>query len=317
MLYAAKQSKPTGNTRFSAFGNDMQNSDAPRQWEEFTYTSFDGLTLAGRKYGWQHRDALPVVCLAGLTRNSSDFHDLAVHLSQHAPTRRRVLCLDYRGRGMSSHDKNWENYNVLTEANDAVDGITAAGLEHAALVGTSRGGLIIMMLAAMKPAIMHKVVMNDVGPEIDGPGLVRIKKMMEGSLVASNWKDAAEALKSYGKRSFPKWSDDEWERQARLIYHEEKGRLVRNYDPKLLNVMRAVDLDARLPSLWPQFTGLRNIPLMLIRGENTDLLAEQTVEKMQEIHSKMKVVNVPDQGHAPDLGSAGLPEKIGAFLAEE
>lgn len=293
----------------------MTNETAARPWEDFTYTSFDGLTLAGRKYGWEHRDALPAVCLPGLTRNANDFHDLAIHLSQKAEVKRRVLCLDYRGRGRSAHDKNWENYNVLTEADDVVNGVTAAGLEHAAFVGTSRGGLIIMMLAAMKPGLMHKIVMNDVGPEIDGPGLVRIKKAIEAASDVSDWQAAAMALKSYGQRDFPKRTDSEWLAQARLIFREEGGKLVRDYDPKLMNIMKALDLDTRLPALWPQFAGLKKIPLMLIRGERTDLLSEQTVEKMKEIHPSMELVNVPDQGHAPDLGTAGLPEKIEAFLA--
>lgn len=284
-------------------------------WQDFRYTSSDGLTLAGRKYGWEHRDALPAVCLPGLTRNAADFHRLAVHLSQHAQTPRRVLCLEYRGRGRSQYDKNWENYNVLTEADDVVQGMTAAGLQHAAMIGTSRGGLIIMLLAAMKPGLMAKIVLNDVGPEIDGAGLVRIKKTIESGSDAGSWKEAAEQLKSVGKRDFPNYSDEEWERQARLIYREDGGRLVRNYDPKLVNTLKALDLDTRLPSLWPQFTGLRKMPLMLIRGERTDLLSEQTVEKMQKIHSGMQIVNVPDQGHAPDLGSAGLPERIETFLA--
>ena len=258
---------------------------------------------------------MPVVCLSGLSRNSADFHDLALHLSNGAETKRRVLCLDYRGRGNSQYDAYWENYSILTEADDVVQGVTAAGLEHANFIGTSRGGLIIMVLAAMKPALMASVVMNDIGPEIDGPGLVRIKKMLEGrSDTASNWQAARDAVKQYGVNEFPTRDDAEWERQARLIYVEKDGELIKNYDPKLVNTMKAIDLDVRLPSLWPQFTGLRQIPLMLIRGDNTNLLSEATVKKMSEIHTDMKVVTVADQGHAPDLGSAGLPEKIAAFL---
>ncbi|MGB7335936.1 MAG: alpha/beta hydrolase [Salaquimonas sp.] len=284
-------------------------------WENFNYTSTDGLRLAGRKYGWENRDAKAVVCLPGLSRNSADFHQLAMHLANDAPVKRRVLCLDYRGRGNSQYDKNWENYSILIEADDVVQGVTAAGLEHPAFVGTSRGGLILMILAAMKPTLLSAIVMNDVGPEIDGPGLVRIKKMLETSKnTVSNWQEARDNLQQMGKRSFPKFDDAEWDRQARLIYTEKDGKIVRNYDPKLTNTLKAIDLDVRLPELWPQFTGLRNIPLMLIRGELTDLLAEKTVAKMQVIHPDMAVINVPDQGHAPDIGSAGLPEKISAFL---
>jgi pimeloyl-ACP methyl ester carboxylesterase len=191
-----------------------------------------------------------------------------------------------------------------------------AGLEHAGFVGTSRGGLILMALSAMKPSLMRAIVLNDIGPEIDGPGLVRIKKSLEGGLSASSWKDAGQLMKSTGKKQFPNWDDSEWERQARFVFKEKDGKLIRNYDPKLLNTLAAIDLDVRLPSLWPQFTGLSKIPMMLIRGERTDLLADSTVSKMQDIHPAMELVRVADQGHAPDLGSAGLPEKIDAFFGK-
>ncbi len=284
------------------------------EWQEFRYSSTDGLALAGRKYGWENSGAQAVVCLPGLSRNSADFHELSMHLAYGAETGFRILCLDYRGRGNSQYDKNWGNYNVLREADDVIQGVVAAGLEHATFIGTSRGGLIIMALAAMKPGLLQAVVMNDIGPEIDGPGLVRIKKMIEGSKDPANWKEATDVARQIGKRDFPKRDDAEWERQARLIFKEEGNKLVRNYDPALMNTLKAIDLDVRLPTLWPQFTGLRQIPLMLIRGENTDLLLQTTVDKMREIHPAMGVITVADQGHAPDLGSEGLPEKIASFI---
>ena len=250
------------------------------QWQEFNYTSTDGLRLAGRKYGWHYHDAMPVVCLPGLSRNAEDFHRLAVYLSSGSPTPRRVLCLDYRGRGNSQYDKNWENYNVLTEANDVMQGMIAAGLEHAAFVGTSRGGLILMALAAMKPTLMQTIILNDIGPEIDGPGLVRIKKLLEGYTTVGTWREAAEMLANIGKRDFPNRDLAEWEVQARMVFKEEGGKLVQNFDRNLVNTLKAIDLDVRLPSLWPQFTGLSKIPMMLVKGGRSDLLADKTVERM-------------------------------------
>ena len=286
------------------------------QWQEFNYTSTDGLRLAGRKYGWHYHDAMPVVCLPGLSRNAEDFHRLAVYLSSGSPTPRRVLCLDYRGRGNSQYDKNWENYNVLTEANDVVQGMIAAGLEHAAFVGTSRGGLILMALAAMKPTLMQTIILNDIGPEIDGPGLVRIKKLLEGYTTVGTWREAAEMLAHIGKRDFPNRDLAEWEVQARMVFKEEGGKLVQNFDRNLVNTLKAIDLDVRLPSLWPQFTGLSKIPMMLVKGGRSDLLADKTVERMKESHQAMELVVVADQGHAPDLGSEDLPQRIDAFLAK-
>jgi len=286
-------------------------------WQEFHYRSVDDLKLAGRKYGWNNHGNSAVVCLPGLTRNAADFHELAVHLSQDKISPRRVLALDYRGRGLSQYDKNFNNYSILREADDVLQGIVAAGLGHVNIIGTSRGGLIAMVLAALRPTILKSVTLNDIGPEIDGAGLVRIKTYVENMKDHTNWADATAYIKEIGQAHFPNWDDATWEKQARLIYHEIKGRIKRNYDPALLKTLQAIDLDSRIPDLWPQFFGLKKIPLMLIRGANTDLLTMETVEKMKHIHSTIKFVNVADQGHAPDLGSAGLPEQISAFLARQ
>jgi len=247
---------------------DMSDSNI---WEEFRYSSMDDLKLAGRKYGWKHSTRPVVVCLPGLTRNSADFHELAVYLSQNASRPHRVLCLDYRGRGSSSYDKNWKNYNPLTEAGDVVDGMTAAGVEEATIIGTSRGGLIAMIMAATKPGLLHAVVLNDVGPEIDGKGVVRIKSYMERSKPPANVEQAIDNLKTYSSAQFPKLSDEDWRKQVELIYEQGNGKLIARYDPKLINTMKAIDLDAPLPTMWPQFAGLKNIPLLVFRGENSDL----------------------------------------------
>lgn len=285
-------------------------------WEDFHYTSNDGLALAGRKYGWKNRDALPVLCLAGLTRNSADFHELAVHLSTHKTKPRRVLCLDYRGRGKSAYDKNWENYNPLIEAGDVIDGVLAAGLHHVALIGTSRGGLVAMVLAAMRPGMMKALVFNDIGPEVDGPGLVRIKNYIENAREPNNWQDAEEMMKAAGAKQFPDWNQQNFEQQARLIFKEEDGKIIRQYDEGLVKSMSSIDLDQPLPTFWPQFEGLKNLPLLLIRGEYSDLLSVETVEKMQKVHSDMRLVTAARQGHAPDLGSANLPQTIAKYLAD-
>ena len=285
------------------------------QWQNFEYTSSDGLGLAGRKYGWQHVDRLPVVCLAGLTRNSADFHELASHLSTHEKTPRRVLCLDYRGRGKSEYDKNWDNYNPLTEASDTLDGIVAAGLEHVAIIGTSRGGMIAMALAAMRPGVMKAVVLNDVGPEIDGQALVRVKNYIENASDPKNWDEAVEVIKTISAKQFPKWDKAELERQARLIFEEEDGKIIRQYDPRIAKTLAAINLDLPLPTFWPQFEGLSSLPVLLIRGDNSDLLSPHIVEKMQQVHQTLELIKVPDQGHAPDLGGGQLPQAIAKFVA--
>lgn len=288
-----------------------------QSWTKFEYSAQDGLKLAGRKYGWETiTDALPVVCLSGLTRNSADFHSLAFYLAHESKTPRRVLCLDYRGRGMSAHDRNWENYNIFVEADDVIAGMIAAGIEHAAIIGTSRGGLIAFVLAASRPSFLNAVIFNDIGPEVDPRGLVRIKNYVEKGTDFSSWPNAVEAVERIGSSQFPDWGPAKWEEQAHLIYAMKKGKVVRRYDKNLMKTLRSIDLDNPLPDMWPQFNGLSGIPVMTIRGANSDLLSQKTVEKMHRQHGNMKSVTIPAQGHAPDLGTPGLPEQIAAFLEE-
>ncbi|MGI9400017.1 MAG: alpha/beta fold hydrolase [Rhizobiaceae bacterium] len=295
-------------------GEEFNDSEG---WEKFSYSASDGLRLAGRKYGWGNQGAIPVVCLAGLTRNSADFHGLAMYLAYKAEHRRKVLCLDYRGRGMSARDSDWANYNIWTEADDVIAGMIAAGFENATIIGTSRGGLIIHLLAAMRPALMSSVIFNDIGPEIDGRGLVRIKKYLENAADPENWQGAIDFVSSGGKSQFPEYNQEDWDRQARVIFEEKNGRIVTRFDKRLALGLTNIDLDNPLPSLWPQFRGLDKHPMMLIHGENSDLITSATISKMKELHPRMARIKVPKQGHAPDLASENLPLKIAEFLASQ
>lgn len=290
--------------------------DDSRGWVRLDYRAADGLPLAGRKYGWEHRDRTPLICLAGLTRNSADFHRLAVHLSHSAAKPRRVLALDYRGRGMSAWDRDWRNYDVMVEADDVLSGACAAGIGEAAIIGTSRGGLIALVLAAMRPGFVKAAILNDIGPQIEARGLLRIRSYLGRTPDFDNWTEAANALRAIGQSQFTGWDASMWERQARLIYEEKAGRIVRRYDPALMRTLAAINLDNPLPSLWPQFAALHGVPVMAIRGGNSELLSPQTLERMARAHPGLKAVTIADQGHAPDPGSADLPGLIASFLIQ-
>lgn len=155
----------------------MQDSDISKdeaataaEFEAMHYSASDGLMLYVRDYGRDNpatATSNPVVCLPGLTRNSADFHRLAISLSQSVEAPRRVLCFDYRGRGNSAWDNEKSNYNILVEADDILSGCAALGLKHADFIGTSRGALIIMALAAIRPAVLSAVILNDCGPVIE------------------------------------------------------------------------------------------------------------------------------------------------------
>lgn len=290
--------------------------DDSEGWEKLEYSASDGLKLAGRKYGWDNRDTLPVICLAGLTRNSADFHPLALHLSRHPKYPRRVLCLDYRGRGMSAHDSDWENYNIFTEAADVTAATDALDIGKAVVVGTSRGGLVTYVLAASRPGLIAAAIFNDIGPEIDPQGLVRIRNYVGRSASYPNWSEAMNAVKSYGKSHFTHWDDREWMRQAHLIFEEKNGRIIKRYDQNLVKTMRSINLDNPIPPMWPQFSGLANVPFMIVRGENSDLLSAETVRQMHDAHPGMTSLTVEAQGHAPDLGSPGVPGAIARFIEQ-
>lgn len=283
-------------------------------FRSFRYTASDGLRLAGRKYGWKNVDPCPVLCLAGLTRNSEDFDALARYLASEAGGEKRVVTLDYRGRGASEWDKNWQNYNILTEADDVIAGLMAIGIAHVHLVGTSRGGLIAMALAASRPGLMKSVVLNDIGPELNGPGLVRIKRSIEGAGKPKTLEEAARLLQLNNAAQFPQLSSEEWQEQAQLVYEPSGKGLATRYDPKILNGLKSINLDARLATLWPQLNGLSGIPNLLIHGAKSDLLTAPIIDRMRRENSGLRVHTVENEGHAPLLKDKASQTAIATFI---
>lgn len=292
------------------------------EFDDFFYTSQDGLKLHARVYGSGPGGGagtggpLPAVCLPGLTRNARDFHELALHLSCASPSARTVVAFDYRGRGQSEHDSNWKNYDPLVEAGDVMAGLVALGIGEAAFIGTSRGGLVIFAIAALRPGLLKAAVLNDIGPVIDGAGLAQIRGYLERAPKPRDFAEAVAIQRKAQAASFPALSDADWERAGRAFFRDEHGRPVADFDPALLKTLDKVDLGRPLPTLWPQFLGLRNIPLMAIRGENSSLTSAETLEEMARQHPDIRTFTVAGQGHAPFLETAGLPGKIAAFLEE-
>ncbi|WP_157015144.1 alpha/beta fold hydrolase [Mesorhizobium xinjiangense] len=290
-------------------------TDANRTFEHFFYTARDGLRLHARIYRSNNPAALPAICLAGLTRNARDFHELALHLSQKVEPARDVIAFDYRGRGQSDYDGNWRNYDVPVEADDILAGLTAAGVAHGHFIGTSRGGLIIHTLAGIRPGVLRSAVLNDIGPEIEAAGLAQIRAYLERAPEPKTIAEAVAIQKKAVGDAFPALTDEDWHRMMGAFYDEKDGRLVAAYDPALLKSLNALDLSQPLPSLWPQFMGLGAIPVMAIRGANSSLLSAETLARMQKDHPGLEVITVEGQGHAPLLETAGLPERIADFLA--
>jgi pimeloyl-ACP methyl ester carboxylesterase len=283
-------------------------------FSDFTYSAHDGLKLHARVYGKPRQGRLPVICLAGLTRNARDFHALALKLSQDPKAPRQVVAFDYRGRGESERDGNWENYNVQVEARDVLDGLVALGIDAAAFIGTSRGGVIIHVLAALRPTVLKAAVLNDVGPVIEGAGLAQIRAYLERAPKPKTFAEAVALAKSAQGQVFFALSDADWERMVRAIHRDEKGMPVPDFDRALLKTLGRIDFNKPLPSLWPQFEAMAAIPLMVVRGAYSALLSETTVEEMARRHPGMEAITVDGQGHAPLLETGTLPARIADFL---
>ncbi len=281
-------------------------------WTDIRYTSRDGLSLYARHYPAPGSRRRPVVCLAGLTRNSRDFHDLASVLSDSRGHRRDVYCLDYRGRGLSEHDADGKSYTVLTELGDTLDFMALASVSNAAVIGTSRGGIIAMAMAAMRPTAIGAVVLNDIGPVIDREGLARLIAYVGRVPLPGTWTEAGNLVRMLNERAFPAESDASWLIFARQMFNEIDGRPAPGYDPKLAKSLSLTEGPA--PALWPQFEALRRIPMLAIRGANSDILSAATFAEMQRRHPDIQALIVPDQGHAPMLRDHPTISAIYQFL---
>ena len=277
------------------------------------FTAQDGLTLAARLFGDHHPGRLPILCLAGLSRNSKDFIGLGAFFAQRGQPTRQIVAVDYRGRGHSDSDPDWTRYSPLVEARDVLAAAEALGVHKAVLVGTSRGGIIAMILGALRPGLMAGIVLNDVGPVIEGTGLARIKKYLAAASAPKSFDDAVERLKRAAGPQFTALNDSDWVAMADGIYSEDGQKLKLDFDPALINSVKAIDLENAIPTLWPQFDSLRGHPVLSIRGANSDVLSRETVREMMERHPNLETVTVPGQGHAPLLRDDATLSRIAAF----
>jgi pimeloyl-ACP methyl ester carboxylesterase len=281
--------------------------------EDIYFTARDGLRLHARCYHASSSSRRrPVLCLPGLTRNGRDFHDIAVALSRHAASARTVYTFDYRGRGLSEFDPDWQNYTVPIEALDVLDFATLTGLTDAAVIGTSRGGLIAMAMAVAQPTSIGAVVLNDIGPVIEHDGLVRIAGYVGRVPLPISWSDAAKMVRDLNRRHFPDVPESQWEDIARQLYNEHNGKPAPGYDKKLANAFSV--LFDPLPTLWPQFEALKRVPVLVVRGENSDVLSEATVDEMRRRHPALASMTVASQGHAPLLKDSPTIETIRQFF---
>ena len=274
------------------------------------FTSRDGLQLHMKDWG-AASPALPVVCLPGLSRTADDFDALAARLS---PTR-RVVALDYRGRGLSDRDPDWKHYDLFVENIDILTVLEAAGIEAAIFVGTSRGGLHTMLMTGTRPKALRAVVLNDIGPVLEVEGLRRIQSYVGKLPRPSSWAGAVEIAKGIMGAHFTGLSEADWEAYARQTFEETEAGFAPRYDAAIMKAFAQMDLDKPIPALWPQFEALAPVPVLAIRGENSDLLSPQTLAEMARRHPNIESMTVPGQGHAPLLMDEATLVRIEAFIA--
>jgi pimeloyl-ACP methyl ester carboxylesterase len=287
---------------------------------ERTWTSADGLPLFARDHAPADGPAkAAVVCIHGLTRNSKDFEVLAPHIASRG---RRVLSLDVRGRGRSARDPNPLNYNPMVYAGDVIALLEQAGISRAIFVGTSMGGLITLTLAALRPDMIAGAVLNDIGPEVGAAGIARIAGYVGGGAPVKNWAEAGAYAKAINGEALPDLTDTQWEVFARRIFRDDAGVFSLDYDPAISQVFKTAAPSTApveptpAPDLWPLFAGLAaGRPILLVRGETSDILEPGTAGAMAATAPHMARVDIPGVGHAPTLEEPQAIAAIDAFLA--
>ena len=272
------------------------------------YQGTGGLDLFYRDFGGQ-QDGTPIICLPGLTRNSRDFEELASSLSN----RRRVLTVDFRGRGFSDHDPTWRNYHPGTYVADVWTLLDTLDIPRIIVVGTSLGGLCAMVMAAQHSERLAGVVMNDIGPEINPAGLARIQEYAGRMPPVTSWEEAAQQVQDIYGHWLPGLTDADFLRLARRGYRENDDGV-----PQLdidINIGRALrEIGPQKGDPWALFDALKDIPTTLLWGQLSDILTEDIIDKMTARKPDLEVVPVPNRGHVPLLNEPECLAALDEFL---
>ncbi|QDP19603.1 alpha/beta fold hydrolase [Sphingomonas xanthus] len=285
----------------------------PISFAERYWPSQDGLTLYARDYAARGRQAgLPVICLHGLTRNSADFENVAHRIAQAG---RRVIVPDIRGRGRSDRDPDPRRYHPRTYARDIAGMMDRMGMDQAIFVGTSMGGIITMALAGIAPKRIAAAILNDVGPEVSPEGIARIIGYAGKASPVRSWQDAADYSRRINGAALPHLAASDWESFARRTFREGPTGPVLDYDP-------AISLSLAKPPGWiaRQIAKLlfrklaKGRPLMLIRGERSDILSVEIAERMQRTALHLERVEIAGVGHAPTLDEPVAVDAMARFL---
>ena len=272
----------------------------------------DGRRLHFRLWGNAAAKGLPLLCLPGLTRNVDDFD--AVALDTAARGERRVVAMDYRGRGLSDHDPDWKRYDLMVELDDLQQGLVALGIDRAIFLGTSRGGLITALMAISRPSAIAGAILNDIGPVIEPAGIARIRSYVGKIPLPATLDEGAATLRRLFSEQFPTQDEASWRRFAARTWEAGPDGMRLRYDPNLMRPLAAM-AEAPIPPFWEPVLALKAAPMLVIRGALSVLLSPETAREMIARHGDAEGFEVPDQGHAPLLEEPETLAVIARFVA--
>ncbi|RYE02584.1 MAG: alpha/beta hydrolase [Sphingomonadales bacterium] len=282
-----------------------------RNYSDGYWWSRDELRLHYREYAGP-ADKPPVLCFPGMTRNARDYELLAERLAGEW----RVIVVEFRGRGESGYAKDPMSYVPLAYLQDVEALLTELKIERFVAIGTSLGGIVTMLLAGTKPERLAGVVLNDVGPEIDAAGLTRIRSYVGRAIWHPTWMHAARALAESNAEVFPDYGIEDWLRMAKRLYRvNSSGRIILDYDMKIAEPFRIPGNEAA-PDMWPTIDALQGKPLLVVRGERSDILSKEVAAKMARRVKGSELVTVPRIGHAPTLDEPEAVAGVERLLAK-
>lgn len=284
-----------------------------QNWEDIYFTGYDGIRLYARHYHGDRRKR-PIICLGDITQNSRTFEPLAQALSSDKLGNRPVFTLDYRGRGFSENDPNWKNYTALIEMADVVNFMSLKRLHRPTILGSGWGGVLTMMLGTLHRTMIGPVILNDTGPKLETTGLIRLHAFIGRLPLPTSWRKAAELLRDLYGNSFTDLTQDDWMRLAYQNFNEKDGKPAPAYDPALQKALMMLNVTKGAPIMWEQFLSLSHVPVLAIRGENTEVLSKETFDEMFNRHPNCQMFTVANEGHTPLLDDDLSIERIRLFL---
>jgi pimeloyl-ACP methyl ester carboxylesterase len=289
--------------------------DSGREWDDHYWWSHDGVQLHARIYPGPETAAAapPILCLPGLARNARDFEALAPHMA----ARRRVIAVEFRGRGESAFAKDPMTYVPLTYVQDVVALLDELAIGRCVTVGTSLGGLVSMLLAATQPGCVTGALLNDVGPELEQAGLDRIRDYIGTGGSQPTWVHAARAVAELNAAVYPGYSIHDWLRFTKRTHRlTPEGRIVADYDKQIAAPLRVPHGGDAGVDLWPAYRAFGDAPVLILRGQLSDILSAAAARKMAKDLSHARLVEVPGVGHAPTMDEAEARAAIDAWIAE-